>query len=356
MDNIEFVDKVSDLIKEGNVKEVKNLLKDRFSDTMELNELAKRGWWLKEAVRYQQMEIVEFLIELGVDVNMVVCQDKGNVLCDAARTGNMEMIELLIQKGIEISCTLDQTNPLKGAVGCDRLETVKYLLEKEKYMLQPLEYEELVKKVVEWADIFASKKILEYLGVKKAKKVKKAKEITKEDKNKIISLLKKGIQESFKKVVEVCKKEQLYIISVALSDPLSDVSSYCVVYMNTEENLKRQIEDADEEDKEYVSYYRYCEDEWDVLEEDSKYFREFFDYIKKRELDSEDIMQWYKYIVEAVCLLRDEGYFEKTYKDDILITIYAHNYCEQDEMIELFKRMNKGKKCEDYIENIEEFF
>ena len=27
-----------------------------------------------------------------------------------------------------------------------------------------------------------------------------------------------------------------------------------------------------------------------------------------------------------------------------------------DEMIELFKRMNKGKKCEDYIENIEDFF
>lgn len=353
MDNIEFADKVSDLIEEGNIKEVKNLLKDRFSDTKELNELAKRGWWLKQAVGYQQMEIVEFLIELGVDVNMVVHPNEGNVLCDAAQTGNMEMIEFLIEKGIDISCTLDELNPVMGAVCSDWLEVVKYLLEKEKEMLQPLEYEELVKEVIDQAEIFASKEVLDYLGVKKAKK---AKEITQEDKNKIISLLKKGIQESFKKVVKVCKKEQLYIISFALSDPLSDVSSYCTVYMNTEENLKRQIEDADEEDKEDIFYYRYCEDEWEVLEEDSKYFQKIFDYIKKRELDSEDIMQWYEFIVEAICLLRDEGYFEKTYKNDILITIYAHNYCEQDEMIELFKRMNKGKKCEDYIENIEEFF
>ncbi len=354
MDNIEFADKVSDLIVEGNVKEVKDLLKDKFSDTKELNEMAKMGWWLKEAVRYQQMEIVEFLIELGVDVNMVVLSNKGNVLCDAARTGNMEMIEFLIEKGIDISCTLDELNPVLCAVCGDWLEVVKYLLEKEKEMLQPLEYEELIKKVIDYADIVAGKKVLDYLGVKKEKKKKK--KITKADKNKMISLLKKGIQEFFKNVIKTCKNEQLYIISFALSDPLSDVSSYCGVYMNTEENLKRQIEDADEEDKEDVFYYRYCEDEWDVLEEDSKYFQKFFDYIEKKELDSEDIMEWYELVVEAVCLLRDEEYFEKTYKDDVLITIYAHNYCEQDEMIELFKRMNKGKKCEDYIENIEDFF
>lgn len=67
------------------------------------------------------------------------------------------------------------------------------------------------------------------------------------------------------------------------------------------------------------------------------------DYIEKRELDSEDSIQWYEFLVETVCLLSDEEYFEKTYKYDILITVYAHNYCEQDEMIELFKRMNKGK-------------
>ncbi|MDE7424463.1 MAG: ankyrin repeat domain-containing protein, partial [Lachnospiraceae bacterium] len=165
MDNIEFADKVSDLIVERNVKEVKDLLKDKFSDTKELNEMAKLGWWLKQAVGYQQMEIVEFLIELGVDVNMVVLPNKGNVLCDAAGTGNMKMIEFLIEKGIDISCTLDdELNPVLCAVCSDWLEVVKYLLEKEKEMLQPLEYEELIKEVIDYADIFASKKVLDYLG------------------------------------------------------------------------------------------------------------------------------------------------------------------------------------------------
>lgn len=332
-------------IEEGNVKKVRSLLKDKPNN---INELADMGWWLHTAASYQQLEIAQFLIDLGVDVNMVIFR-KGNALVNAARTGNMEMIELLIQNGIEICCTLDDFNPIMSAVCSDRLEVVKYLLEKEKEMLPLEKYDELIKKMIDKADIFASGDVLAYLGVKK---VDKTKNPTKTEKNKIIEMLKHGIQESFKEILEICEGESIYIISLAIEDNLSS----CIVYMNTEENFQRQIENADDEDREDIYYYRFCEDEWDVLEQSPNYFEDVHAYVEKRKLYNDDVMIWYELVVEAICLLREEKYFEKVYPKDILISIYAHNCCDTEEMIKIFKRMNEGKSIKDYVENIHDFF
>lgn len=148
-------------IEEGEIEKVKKLLNDKPNN---INELASIGWWLHTAASCQQLEIAEFLIDLGVDVNFVIFK-KGNALVNAAGTGNIAMMELFIQKGIEISCTLDHFNPIMAAVGRDKLEAVKYLLEKEKKMLPPQKYKELIKIMIDKADICESKDVLTYLGV-----------------------------------------------------------------------------------------------------------------------------------------------------------------------------------------------
>lgn len=76
-------------------------------------------------------------------------------------------------------------------------------------------------------------------------------------------MLKAGIKKVFKRALEECGNEESYIISIGIDNNLSS----CFLYMNTEENLKRQLDAADaeynEEDTEDI--YRYCEDEWEVL-------------------------------------------------------------------------------------------
>lgn len=345
MEKLDLAIMVSEAIEEGNLEKIKNLLKNEIDD---INELASMEWWLHTAASYQQLEIAEFLIDLGVDVNFVI-SGKGNALVNAAGTGNMAMVELLIQNGIEVCCTLDKLNPVIAAVRGNNLEVVKYLLEIEKRILLPQKYKELIETMINQADIFASKDVLAYLGVNR---IDKTKNPNKTEKNKIIKMLRHGIQESFQEIQEICKSENLYIVSFAIEDNLSS----CIVYMNTEENYQYQLEDADDEDKEDIYYYRFCEDEWDVLEHSPDYFKDIYAYIEKQKLYNEDIMVWYELVVEAVCLLRDEGYFEKVYPNDILISIYAHNCCETKEMIKLFERMNKGKNIKDYVENINDFF
>lgn len=346
MEKVDLAMTVKVAIEEGDIEKIKKLLSDKPNN---INELASMGWWLHTAASYQQLEIAEFLIDLGVDVNFVIRRKGNNALVDAAGTGNMEMVELLIQKGIEICCTLDESNPIIVAVQSDNLEVVKYLLEKEKEILPPQKYKELIEAMIDQADIFASKDVLAYLGVNR---IDKTKNPNKTEKNKIVKMLKHGIQESFQEIQEICKGKNLYIISLAIEDNLSS----CIVYMNTEENYQCQLEDADDEDKEDIYYYRFCEDEWDVLEHSPDYFKDIYAYVEKQKLYNDDIMVWYELVVEAVCLLREEGYFEKAYPKDILISIYAHNCCETKEMIKIFEKMNKGKKIKDYVENIDDFF
>jgi hypothetical protein len=78
--------------------------------------------------------------------------------------------------------------------------------------------------------------------------------------------------------------------------------------------------------------------------------------MKKQQITNEDNAKWYALIVNALCELREEKYFEQEYPSELLLTIYGHEAYSQKEQIAFFKKLNKGMDDNGYIKNIERFF
>lgn len=81
------------------------------------------------AVKYEHLDMVEYLCEKGASLN--IKNDSGSTpLHCAAFTGNTAIIEYLLQKGAEIDATdKGDKQPLHAAVYTNRFEAVKVLVE-----------------------------------------------------------------------------------------------------------------------------------------------------------------------------------------------------------------------------------
>ena len=219
----------------------------------------------------------------------------------------------------------------------------------EKEMLTEAEYTTLLEMVITEAEIFAAKNILKIL---KADKKEKPTKIQKEQKDRIIDLFKESAKACFEALPSYYDGERIYIVSLECEESLSKV----FLYVNTLENLQESLEDADDDMKDEICYYKYCEDEWNVFDESPEYFASVGKYIKDEGIQNSDDSVWYKFIVEAVSKLRKEKFFETVGLGDILITIYGHDTYSQEEFVKLFKKMNQGKDVEEFIDNMDDFF
>ena len=344
MYDFKFEQAMDKAIEEGKLEAVKELIGD---DTEKLQMPIPRGNWLHLAVTCQQMEIVKYLLDAGIDRN--VEHSEGNVLVTATGIGNVNMIQYLMQNDIELMATLDKRNPLFVAVHGDNLETFQYLLELEKEMLTEANYIALMEMVVKEAEIFAAKNILKML---KADKKEKPKKIQKEQKDRVIQLIKDGAKACFEALPGYYEGERIYIVSLECEESLSKV----FLYVNTLANLQESLEDAAEDMKDEICYYKYCEAEWYIFDESPEYFAGVDKYIKDEGIQNSDDSIWYKLVVEAVSKLRKEKFFETIGLGDILITIYGHDTYSQEEFVKLFKKMNQGKDVEEFIDNMDDFF
>lgn len=344
MYDFKFEQVMGKAIKEGNLEEVKELIGD---DTEKLQMPIPRGNWLHLAVAYEQMEIVKYLLDAGIDRNIE--NKDGNVLVTAARIGNVDMIQYLMQNDIELMTSLDKRNPIFATVYGDNLEAFQYLLGLEKEMLTEAEYTALMEMVIKEAEIFAAKNILKFL---KADKKKKPKKIQKEQKDRIIQLLMDGAKACFEALPGYYEGERIYIVSLECEESLSKV----FLYVNTLENLQESLEDADDDMKDEICYYKYCEAEWYIFDESPECFASVGKYIKEEGIRNSDDSIWYKLIVEAVSKLRKEKFFETIGLEDILITIYGHDTYSQEELVKLFKKMNQGKDVDEFIDNMDDFY
>lgn len=344
MYDFEFEQVMDKAIEEGNLEEVKQLIGD---DTEKLQMPIPRGNWLHLAVTYEQMEIVKYLLDAGIDRN--VEKPGGNALSTAARIGSVQMMQYLMQNGVKFITTVDKKSTLFATVPGDRIEAFQYLLELEKDILTEAEYTALVEMVIREAEIFAAKNILKFL---KADKKEKPKKIQKEQKDRIIELFKEGAKACFEALPDYYEGETIYIVSLECEESLSKV----FLYVNTLENLQESLEDAGEDMKDEICYYKYCEDEWYVFDESPKYFAGVGKYIKDEGIRNSDDSIWYKLIMEAVSKLRKEKFFETVGLGDILLTIYEHDAYSQEEFIKLLKKMNQGKAVDEFIDNMDDFY
>ena len=110
MDNKILNKTIRNAIKFGNINEVKEIIGD---DKEILNTMTSFGTWLHVAAKKGSCEIVEFLVEQGIDIDAKGGTFDSSALNLAAGAGHIGIVKYLVEAGAEIDVSLAQRNPLK---------------------------------------------------------------------------------------------------------------------------------------------------------------------------------------------------------------------------------------------------
>ncbi|EMI9087804.1 MULTISPECIES: ankyrin repeat domain-containing protein [Bacillus] len=118
---------IRNAIKLGDTSEVKQLIGD---DNEILNTMTSFGTWLHVAAKKGHLEIVEYLINKGIDIDAKGGTFDASALNLAAGEGHLEIVKYLIETGAELDVSLAKRNPLFGAIYGGHKEVVEFLVEK----------------------------------------------------------------------------------------------------------------------------------------------------------------------------------------------------------------------------------
>ncbi len=122
----EQIKAVRQLIKQNNINE----LKDYLIDKPELiNAETPFGTWLEVAASKGDLDIVQFFIDKGIDVNKCCGMTNGGPLATASFNGHLDIVKLLLQNGAIIDVSSSEKNPLFSAIYNGHFEVVKCLVE-----------------------------------------------------------------------------------------------------------------------------------------------------------------------------------------------------------------------------------
>ena len=119
------VRKVHDAIRVGDIETVRTMIS---SGTVDVNEFDGISSFLHTAATYNQIEIAKFLIENGIDVNILNHTGLAS-LVRAVKKGNLEMVKLLCESGAELDTSTSENNPLFFAGSCHQEEIAQYLVD-----------------------------------------------------------------------------------------------------------------------------------------------------------------------------------------------------------------------------------
>ncbi|KMN45578.1 ankyrin repeat domain-containing protein [Bacillus sp. LK2] len=117
---------IRNAIKIGDINEVKRLIGD---NPESLHSMTPFGTWLHVAAAHGHLEIVEYLINAGIDINAQGGTFSTNALERATTKGHLEIAEYLISRNVGIDISEPDRNPLFAAIYGGHLEIVKLLVE-----------------------------------------------------------------------------------------------------------------------------------------------------------------------------------------------------------------------------------
>ncbi|MEI4527111.1 ankyrin repeat domain-containing protein [Priestia megaterium] len=117
---------IRNAIKRGDINSVKELIIG--SNAEILHTMTPFGSWLHIAAKKGQMEIVEYLVHKGIDVNTKGDIFDASPLRVAAGEGHVEIVQYLIQSGAELDVSLAKRNPLFAAIYGGHKKVVGYLV------------------------------------------------------------------------------------------------------------------------------------------------------------------------------------------------------------------------------------
>ncbi|MED1436644.1 ankyrin repeat domain-containing protein [Bacillus mycoides] len=118
---------IRNAIKIGDINEVKQLIGN---DKEILNTMTTFGTWLHVAAKKGHLEMIEYLINKGIDIDARGGTFDASSLNLAAGAGHLEMVKYLIEAGAELDVSLAKRNPLFGAIYGGHKEVAEFLVEK----------------------------------------------------------------------------------------------------------------------------------------------------------------------------------------------------------------------------------
>ena len=126
MDNKQILRDILDSIEENNLERTHRLLKiyPEF-----INQLTPFGTWLHVAASQGKIEIVELLLNLGMDINTRAGVYNGGAINEAATEGNFNVVKYLLSRGAKLDVSEPTRNPLFGAILSGDKDIVKLLLD-----------------------------------------------------------------------------------------------------------------------------------------------------------------------------------------------------------------------------------
>ena len=126
MDKTKIAKDIRDAIKNGQLDIVRDLLE---KEPEMLTWSTPFGTWLHVAAAHGHLEIIEFLINAGIDINAQGGTFSTNALERAATKGYLDIVEYLINHNVEIDTSEPDRNPLFAAIYGGDFGIVELLVE-----------------------------------------------------------------------------------------------------------------------------------------------------------------------------------------------------------------------------------
>lgn len=146
-------------------------------------------------------------------------------------------------------------------------------------------------------------------------------------------------------------KDDMYIMSI---EYFPDFTTFIAIRANTYSYLEGQVE-ADDED---YTYYKYCEEEWDLYEDvkevSSLLQAEYNEMEEKCDEDEFDELQneHAEKIIDICKNVMKKFKETDTYKEfkKLYLNVYVREYFDEEETIQIFEELNGKESIEEYSE------
>lgn len=210
------------------------------------------------------------------------------------------------------------------------------------------------------------------------------------EKNKFYKLFKEAIKDYYPQLKKEYARQSIYGISFEISNIIQKVYANdfdTFVYFNTEEMYAENIEDCDEDEKDYYRFEPWAE--WNVVSPKTTLFEKVRDYLKQNSLKlpsdiseyadelSKEAVSWYEenelyfeeafeeeseqirmWVAETLGNLRKEGFWEEQGNADIYVIPFSgEGDIDYEEMVQTFRIMDQdchGSEFLDYLAEQEE--
>jgi len=119
--------KIYELIKNDDIEKAKKMIT---ADKSPLDFVTPFGTWLHVATRVGNLQMITFLVESGMDININEGVPKTAPIAHAASEGEFLVVEYLFNKGALLDVSDPNRNPLFSAIYGGHIDIVMYLIQK----------------------------------------------------------------------------------------------------------------------------------------------------------------------------------------------------------------------------------